>query len=301
MSGLLLFLTVSIASSSPFLYVSNFGNGYISTYDSKGVLLNAQFANTAGSPQGISFGPDKNLYVSDAGRNVVFQFSGMNGTLFKTFASGANLTGPNAIAWGPDGNLYVSNNGQNTIVRFDGASGQFKDVFVPNIGSPRGLIWGSDGNLYVAGNTPPQVMRYDDKGNSLGVFTNYSGLQTPQGLAFGSDSNLYVADATAETIMRFKGTDGTYINDFVPIGHGLGRPIGLILGTDGNFYVGDASSNAIFRVTSSGAVAVFTNNVSGPTWLCMGANFTESLGIKALSNLWISSVLLIGVSLFINF
>jgi len=260
---------ISASSSSPFLVVSNFGNGYISTYDSKGSVLNLQFANPGGSPQGVSIGPDQNLYVSDAAMNVVFQFSGSNGTLLKRFAS-TNLIGNNDIAWGPDGNLYVSNTGANQILRFNGITGELVNVFVPNIGQPRGLIWGTDNNLYVASNNPPQVTRYDEKGNSLGVFTNYSNFINPQGLAFGLDHNLYVADARAENIVRFNGVNGTFIDIFVPMGHGLARPIGLILGTDNNFYVGDASSNCVFRVTSNGSVSVFTNNVNGPTYLTMG-------------------------------
>jgi len=291
MFGFLFFGILSVSASSPFIFVSNFGNGYISTYESNGTLLNAQFATTkGGSPQGVLLGADKNLYVSDAANNAVYQFNGTSGTLLKTFAS-ANLTGPNAIVWGPDGNLYVSNNGANQVLSFNGMTGQLIDTFVINIEQPRGLIW-KDNNLYVASNNPPAINKYDNKGNFLGVFSNYSSFITPQGLAWGMDGNLYVADAMAQFIVRLNGSTGTFIDIFVPVGHGLMRPIGLI-NIDGTFFCGDASANVIFRITSQGSVDVFANSqsgVSGPTYLTMG--FSASGATATFSNLWILSLLI---------
>jgi hypothetical protein len=67
------------------------------------------------SPDGITVGPDGNVYVSDPATNIVFRYDasgnplpapGQTGAVFVPAASGG-LNGPSGLAFGPDGSLLV--------------------------------------------------------------------------------------------------------------------------------------------------------------------------------------------------
>src|SRR5208283_4701468 len=101
-------------------------------------------------PQGLTFGPDGNLYVADNVANSILRYNGTTGTSMGTFAS----TGwdPTSVRFGPDHNLYVSVFYGHMIERYDGTSGADLGPFVPS--GSGGLTWdidiafGPDGNLY---------------------------------------------------------------------------------------------------------------------------------------------------------
>ncbi|MGI8436705.1 MAG: Vgb family protein [Chthoniobacterales bacterium] len=122
-------------------------------------------------PDGIAFGPDSNLYVSDVNLGAVLRFDGLTGAPLGTFSSGATLTFAGGIAFGPDGNLYVGDANAGRIAIFDGATG----IFLRNIvtgGSPLDLVFGPDGMLYVTNfNLGSGIGRFDPAtGASLGIF-----------------------------------------------------------------------------------------------------------------------------------
>jgi sugar lactone lactonase YvrE len=174
------FLSVFVASGSGGLASSNDlhfgpdGNLYVDNFDATGKLLRfdastgnplpasgrtgANFINPGAgglaTPNGFAFGPDGNLYVSNA----------------------------NASATAP------------RIVRYDGTTGDFMDVFVaadPSIGFIDGIGWGPDGNLYVANTVGAagNILRFDSTGAPLGVFgdTGTSGLTSAAGLLIFDD------------------------------------------------------------------------------------------------------------------
>src|SRR5262245_11891127 len=49
------------------------------------------FASAIDGPEGLTFGPDGNLYVSGFNSNVVARFNGTTGTFINNFASGGGL------------------------------------------------------------------------------------------------------------------------------------------------------------------------------------------------------------------
>ena len=87
-----------------------------------------------GGAAALSFGPDGNLYVTDADYDRVLRFNGSSGSLIDQFASGGGLHNPEGLVFGPDGDLYVvSNNylggGTSGVIRYDGRTGAMIDQF----------------------------------------------------------------------------------------------------------------------------------------------------------------------------
>ena len=125
-------------------------------------------------PNGMTIGPDCNLYISSEGLlssvggvgstdnpNVIYrlnltngnvsEFVHSNGLLIDDFPSeddvppGAGLIEPEGIVFGPDGNLYVSSGDTDEVYRYNGTTGALIGVFVTKgsggLTDPKGLTF----------------------------------------------------------------------------------------------------------------------------------------------------------------
>jgi WD40 repeat protein len=145
-------------------------------------------------PEGITLGPDKNIYVANTDNNNVLKFNGTTGAFIGKFVtdSSGGLSGPRGVVFGPDGNLYVSSSTSNQVLEYDGTTGAFIAAFV-SAGS--------------------------------------GGLMNPRGLVFGPDGNLYVSSFFTGDVFRYNGSTGAFMDDFIPAGTGgLGGPTFLLFG-----------------------------------------------------------------------
>jgi len=210
--------------------------GGVMRFDGKTGAFLGVFASGNGlcGPQGVRFGPDGNLYVSDVanrsgGAGQVLRFDGKTGGFIDAFVPpNGTIIDPAGLAFGPDNNLYVAT-GVGTIARFDGQTGDFLGVFATTSFLANYLTFGISGNLYVAhrymisGAGVGDVLEFNGSTGALMrsfVPTGSAGLNCPWGLAFGPDGNLYVSNSCSHgMILRFQGptksAPGAFIDVFV--------------------------------------------------------------------------------------
>ncbi|MGK7905396.1 MAG: hypothetical protein AB4352_29120 [Hormoscilla sp.] len=241
-----------------FLLVSSFETDQVLRYDATTGFFIDEFVS-AGSgglngPDGLTLGPDGNLYIATNRNDDVRRYDGRTGLLIDVFASGGGLDEPDGIAFGPDGNLYVTSDGTEAVLRYDGTTGLFIDEFVQagsgGLNGPQDIIFGPDGHLYVSSFDTDQVLRYNGTtGAFLDVFASGGGLDGPnRGLTFGGDGNLYVSSSETNSVLRYDGTTGFFIDEFVSAGSGgLDSPLDINFGPDGHLYVISENSNEVLR------------------------------------------------------
>ncbi len=102
------------------------------------------------------------------------------------------------------------------------------------------------------------------------------GLNLPHGLAFGPDGNLYVASAGNDAVLRYNGTNGSFIDAFIPSSNGvLDYPVWLEFRRDGFLYVSSQLNHCVarFNATNGTSGGLFVtpasgglNGPSGMTW-----------------------------------
>ena len=226
--------------------IDGFGNT-VFRYDGAGVLEGAFVSAGLGSPFDVVFGPNGDLYVSNAltAQSNVLRYDN-NGQLIGGF-SGGGLSSPHGLSFGPDGHLYVGSADTNQVLRYNINTGLFIDVFAS--GGAEALTFGPDGNLYVLDDFGRQVLRFDSvtgdplpaPGQFGAVFIpqGSGGLLVPRGFTFGPNGNLYVSDEIGNKVLRYNGATGAFIDEFVIVGNEvpLGNLFDLTFGPDGNLYV----------------------------------------------------------------
>jgi sugar lactone lactonase YvrE/pimeloyl-ACP methyl ester carboxylesterase len=248
-------------AGQPYLLFTTYSGNSVLRYS----ITTGAFVDTFVSPgsgglfgaEGLTFGPDGNLYIVSTGNNSILRYNGSTGAFIDVFvASGSGgLSEPYRPTFGPDGNLYISSLTNSEVLQFNGSTGAFMSVFV-NSGSggiyrPDGLTFGPDGNLYVCAYWNHKIARYNGAtGAYMGDFVlpNSGGLSGPDVAVFRQDGYLYVNDEDNSTVLRFNATTGAFVGVFVSAGSGgLSHPQSIAFGPDGKLYVTSFFTNQVKR------------------------------------------------------
>src|SRR5262245_50559298 len=209
-----------------------------------------------GSPAGVAFDSNGNLYYSDNLGNKVMMVDRTTGKIF-TFVSGLN--GPQGIAFDAFDNLYIADSNARRVRKRDASTGNITIVAgngqaaLPNEpvgdGGPatmaklgngfRGIAIDSEGNLWIADATinkvrfvnlsTAPVMKAGQSVNPGNIITVVTELQVPTGFAFDLAGNLYVTSGhrvflvnlspftyTISTVAGMNTTLGAYAGDGGP-------------------------------------------------------------------------------------
>ncbi|MDQ2986396.1 MAG: hypothetical protein M3R13_06705, partial [Armatimonadota bacterium] len=198
-----------------------------------GAFLGVFASGPFDGPEGITVGPDGNVYIASEYSSNVTKWSPSGTYLGEFVAPGSGgLTGEQDLEFGPDGNLYVMSHitlVADSVWKFDGTTGAFLGMHGLGGGPAHthGMAWRpSDGDLYqvnLTGGTG-EVRRYDGPTGVMGApFTAHTSMAIMNDLLWGADDNLYVSNPLIDGflvggIVHFDGTTGAYLGVFSDVG-----------------------------------------------------------------------------------
>jgi streptogramin lyase len=210
----------------------------------------AEFAiPTSGSgPQGITAGPDGNLWFAENATNQIGRIT-PTGTIteFPITTSGSD---PAGIVAGPDGNLWFTEFFGNKIGQIT-PTGTLKEFSIPTTNAnAQGITAGPDGNLWFT----------ETQGNKIGQITPAGTIHEftlaansgPVGITTGPNSNLWFVESGANKIGRI--TPAGVITEFA-IPTAASNPQAIARGSDGNLWFTEHDTGKIGRVNTAGTIS----------------------------------------------
>ena len=217
-------------------------------------------------PDGITTGPDNNLWVTDEDNGHLLAFT-TTGTLVHDYAAPLSCINqftlapvhcePYQIVTGPDGALWFTEDNlglgrvttAGAIVEYPGG--------VPAAG-PHGLVVGPDGALWYTEEDVNRIGRM----TTAGVYSNFA---LPGGtiddnatwLAFGPDGRLwYTAGTAARNAIGALNMSTGVVTEY-PVPTANAEPLGLTAGPDGALWFTEHQGNRVGRITVAGVVTEY--------------------------------------------
>ena len=248
------------------------GNGTYYDFGDGGAANNAGFEFMDGRAEGplIAVDGSGNIYIADAGDNVVRKVTASTGIITTVAGGGGVLVGPSALAVDGSGNLYIADSGDESVRKVDAATGTITTIAsgqTIQLGYPLGVAVDGSGNVYVSQQSnilkvAAATGAVTTVAGSPGLYSQggYSGdggpatkalLSDPTGLALDGSGNLYIADTYNSVIRKVAAATGIittvagngqwgYSGDGGPATSAeLVAPYGVAVDASGNLYISD--------------------------------------------------------------
>lgn len=228
-------------------------------------------------PDGITAGPDGNMWFVDAGSNSIGMIT-LSGSITEYPVPSANAK-LYQITSGPDGNLWFTEPNVNKIGRIT-TSGSITEFTVPTANAqPAGIAAGPDGNVWFTEDGGTSKVGSITPSGAITEFSHSTG--DASGIVLGPNGALWFTAMWSKQIDEIS-TAGSLTTFPVP----SGTPLGITTGPDGNLWYADYYGNAIGRMTPYGSVQLYSIPTSNsyPARITSGSDgnlwFTETIGGK---------------------
>lgn len=247
----------ALSPSGDALYVVNLETRWLSRLNLATGALTLEWAALpdGGRGNGLTLGPDGDLYVADVGRRLVARVSlpsGRVSTVADRTDAGATLRGPNDLVFDRRGGLYFTDpqgSGDDPIgaVYYVAPDTRVAVRVAGGLRFPNGLVLSPDGETLLVAETPlRRVIALALPSGAARVFAETGPTGGPDGMRWGPDGHLYAALFGAGVVARIS-PDGEVVAR-LPVGAGL-RPTNLCFAPGGrSLYVTEADSGTIVRI-----------------------------------------------------
>lgn len=219
------------------------------------------------NPQGITVGPDQNIWFTEGGQWDSTAHSvgpgekigrmNLRGEMIAEYTTPTPRSAPQHITTGPDGNIWFAETAVSKVARLNVSTGAITEWTMPKTikyggaCSPRGITAGPDGAVWFTEFACNIIGRIDAGGN-LTEFQLSSATAQPLGIAVGPDHALWFTEWGDNKIGRLT-TDGT-LNEW-PLPSGDHNPQEIVAGPDGAMWFTERVDPRIGRITMRGSIS----------------------------------------------
>jgi len=265
-------VAAALVRAQPYVVVSSDFSDSVPMYDTSGNFVR-NFVESGGggldSPQGITVGPDGNVYVSSAVNDKVLKYDGRTGAFLGAFVDGGRLDRPWYLTFGPDGNLYVSSSATNQVLCYDGTSGAFVRVAAQDffLGAPDGISFAADGTMLVSKfpALDSRVMRFNPQtGAFIENVVDEPGLSGALEHRLSPDgTRIFVSSFGSNQVREYDVATGAFVRNFIN-GAPMNGPVGQLVAPDGTLLVSSWNNSSIFRYDAQTGALLGTFTQGGP-------------------------------------
>jgi virginiamycin B lyase len=202
-------------------------------------------------PNGITSGPDGNLWFTESLRDAIVKLTPEGRFTFYPIPipEGGLAAEPSGITVGPDGALWFAEFHGNNIGRIDPKKGTITE-FGPATGGPYRIAAGPDGNLWFTDPFNNKIGRFTPPTPSTpeGVFTEFllPSPSHPRDIVAGPDGNLWFTEYLGERLSRISPT-----GVITQVQTMRGGPWGIGRGAGNTIWVTLLDGNKVARFTLS--------------------------------------------------
>jgi streptogramin lyase len=214
-----------------------------------------EFSGLAGGPEGITVGPDGNIWFTEPGADKVGKIT-PSGTGVKEYSvPSPDHPLPAFITAGPDGNLWFTEENASKIAKIT-PSGTISEFALAAGRSPAGITLGPDGNLWFTEQNADKIGKITTSGTVTEYDLPTSG-SYPNLITAGPDGNLWFTELHSDRIGKIvpSGSAAGTITEY-SLASGS-SPVGITAGPDGNVWFAEAGSNKIGTITPSGVITEY--------------------------------------------
>ncbi len=219
-------------------------------------------------PEGITTGPDGNLWFCEEGGNRIGRQTYPGGVVTE-FPLPVAFSSPETIVAGPDGNLWFTAWTADSVGRITPAGVITMFPTISANSEPEGIAVGADGNIWFTEAGRSKIGRL----TTDGVMTEFdlpNSLSRPEGMTAGPDGALWFVQQAGNRIGRIT-TQGVVTQ--WPLPTPAADPWNITVGADGNLWFSEGAANQIGRITPTGTITEFPlPNIGTPDYLTLGTD-----------------------------